>query len=314
MNFSRQMDELARMPEAKERIAKLQNILVRSTQFRNALAKMEECMELTQLSAVPRCMMLTGSTGLGKTTIIETLVRAYRSVEHADVTEVPVFSAFVPKPATIGGLMTQLLVGLGAPKPESGTHATKLTKLHTLLKACRVKLIVLDEFQHLTEGMTSQKTQEVSDWVKTLINGTGVPMVLAGMPTALSVVNCNPQLARRFPIKVQLQPFTWHNDQDELIKILNSIDKQLPFTQPSALAEKDMPLRLMAASDGNLGELMQLLNEAARFAIFDTASCIGKSHFIEAYNAVGRDVHMNPFQADVRELEKIVANQPERAA
>lgn len=308
MHFSKMLSALEATSDGLQSFSAANKILVRPPHFKNVLANMEECLVLSQYAKEPRCMMLTGKTGVGKSTIMSTFEEAYPRVEHEHFTEIPVFQAEVPATATYRKLLINLLTKLGAPRPSYGNRDSLASRLFALLTECKVKLIILDEFQHLTQAATEKDMKIISDGIKNMINETGIPVVLCGMPDSIDVLRFNDQLLGRFAIRMQLNPYDWNNDRDVFIKVLDSIDQQLPFKRPSGLAEGEMPLRLMAASNGLMRPLMGLINEACIFASTDRASHISTTHFATAYRRVGADVAFRPFEADPREIERRLQN------
>ena len=314
MHFSKTLTALEATRDGLQNFAQTDSILVRPPHFKNILADMEECLVLSQYTKAPRCMMLTGESGVGKSTILETFEAAYPRVERDTYTEIPVFQAEVPDPVTLGGVISSLLHELGDPHSEVGTIPSRAKRLFTLLSECKVRLIILDEFQHLTQTATAKQMAEISDWLKSMINKTKIPVVLCGIPSALDVLRCNSQLMGRFPIRTQINPYYWDEDRLVFTKVLDGIDRQLPFAHPAGLAEGDMPLRLMAASNGCMRPLMGLIKEACIFASTDHASRISTTHLANAYRKVGLDVAFKPFEAEPRDLERRLQSQKLKGA
>lgn len=307
MSFSKRVEQVYHSQDIQTKLKKLSEILVAHTKFANALARMDECLHLSKFNNQPQCMMITGNTGLGKTTLITKFMERYPRTETEVTTRVPVFTADIPRPANIKGVISKMLEGLSQRRVPNLTVTTLARQLNKLLIECEVQMIILDEFQHLIERNTSRNTEEVSDWIKSLINDTKIPVVLCGLPSALDVLRCNEQLARRFPVRWSLTPFIWQEDHTSFVSTLRMIDEQLPFTQSSNLANKDMPRRLMIASGGNMSVLMNTIREAAAYAIHDGAPRIERKHFIDAYLQFGLDISFNPFEIEESMLTHIAA-------
>ena len=73
-------------------------------------------------------------------------------------------------------------MALGAGFPDRGSIEEKRIKLLELLRRCKTRLIILDEFQHLVERGTRPRIEAVADAIKTLINQSGIPIILVGHP------------------------------------------------------------------------------------------------------------------------------------
>lgn len=88
------------------------------------------------------------------------------------------------------------------------------------------------------------RLQRVSDWLKNLINQVQTPVILAGLPRSIAVVNANPQLRRRFGAPHYMQPFSF-DTEDEILEfrgVLHSIQSRLPVPCVS-LSENNMARR-----------------------------------------------------------------------
>ena len=109
-------------------------------------------------------------------------------------------------------LAEAILRALGDPAAAKGTTAEKTQRIIGFFRECGVQLLLIDEFQHFFDGTRVAESRRVSDWLKLLINKVGLPVVLAGLPRAIQVVNINPQLRRRFAAPYYMEPvgsFPW---------------------------------------------------------------------------------------------------------
>jgi hypothetical protein len=90
--------------------------------------------------------------------------------------------------------------------------------------------LALDEFQHFFDGKRLTESQRVSDWLKLLIETLQVPVVLAGLPRAMQVVNNNPQLRRRFAAPHYMEPFEFGtvDERKEFRAVLKGLSVGLP--------------------------------------------------------------------------------------
>ena len=75
-------------------------------------------------------------------------------------------------------------------------------------------MLILDEFQHFIDRDSAKVLKTVSDWLKTLILDTNLPIILIGLPEAEQILqlNCHSQLSRRFANRCYLGPFVWQPD------------------------------------------------------------------------------------------------------
>ncbi len=65
-------------------------------------------------------------------------------------------------------------------------------------------MLILDEFQHFIDRDSAKVLKTVSDWLKTLILDTNLPIILIGLPEAEQILqlNCHSQLVADLPIDV----------------------------------------------------------------------------------------------------------------
>ncbi len=290
-----------------ERLLRAEQIYVSYPRLEELRGKITRCHQLSQYAAEPECLFIKGPTGTGKTTLYRRYEQQHPRRETDDGTIVPVLSATIPVPATVKSLVTKLLVNLGDPAAERGTTDSRTLRLSTLLKNCRVELIILDEFQHFIDRDSQRVLQNVSDWLKNLLNETSIPIVLVGMPNSDLVLEANPQLRRRFSARESLEPFGWEPvaRRDDFRRFLKVLDSKLPFARSSHLADHAMALRFYYATDGVVANVMKLARRAAGLAVEGALDELTLPVLAQAYEeclASNNRGKSNPFAAEVDSL------------
>src|SRR5262249_37159701 len=170
-----------------------------------------------------------------------------------------------------------------------------------------VRAPLIDEFQHFIDRDSNVILTTVSNWLKNLLNETGVPMVLIGMPYSEAVLRANAQLERRFAMRASLDPFGWNTAerQTEFRLFLNYLDERLPFARRSGLAGPETALRVLCATEGIIGYVMKLIRRAAGMAIDEDRECLDLSVLASAYDERlrGRTPdRVNPFTSELEDL------------
>jgi len=267
----------------------------------------EHCHQYSKIAAEPECLLITGQPGAGKTTLLRGYARRYPRQATREGISVPVLDGAIPVPATVKHLVTELLSALGDPVPDKGTVVTQTQRLKRLIGECCVELIILDEFQHFIDRDSNVILVTVSNWLKDLLNQTGVPMVLIGMPYAEVILHANAQLERRFAMRASLDPFGWQTveRQTEWRMFLHYLDEQLPLLQRSGLADPEMALRIFCATEGVIGYVMKLIRRATALAIDERQECLDLKVLALAYDERLRGRapdRINPFICDLAEL------------
>ncbi|NLW90800.1 MAG: AAA family ATPase [Syntrophomonadaceae bacterium] len=261
-------DEMAVMPIA-QRVAIAESIYIGYPRFEEILDKINYCHEFSNITAEPECLLITGPTGAGKSTLKKLYERDHPRQILLSTTKVPILSGIIPVPATVKSLVQHLLVQLKDPLALKGTAVAQTERLKMFLSDCQVELIVLDELQHFIDRDSKRVLKTVSDWLKALIEETRIPVVLLGLPEAEGVIDSNEQLSRRFANRYVLQPFLFDTREhiDEFRTFLHLLDTKLPLCKKSNLADFDMACRIYYATDGVVGYVMKLVRKATFYAI-----------------------------------------------
>jgi hypothetical protein len=116
----------------------------------------------------------------------------------------------------------------------------------------------MDEFHNALSGRFDKRLH-FNVLVKNLTNETGVPIVAAGTASVDQVFQAEDQLNRRFN-RIKLDRMKC---DAEWRRILRSYGKIIPLRNASDLAEDSLAERLYALSGGIIGELSNLLYDAA---------------------------------------------------
>lgn len=276
----------------------IENICLHYPRFQGLLDRLETCMGDSSPIAEPACQLIVGPTGAGKSTLMQRFLKQHPADrEHPEAVRIPVLSATIPAPATMKNLATRLLHALGDPAFDKGTLDVKTLRLYGLLKACGVRLLILDEFQHFIDRESDKVLAAVSDWLKTLIIETKLPVVLIGLPKSCDVLKANEQLRRRFSGPVSLEPFGWSTIEErrELSTFLRRVDKALPLAGESGLAA--WADRFHAATAGVTAVIMKIVRGAAHCAVDEGAARITLTHLAQVYSerVLGFAGGTNPF-------------------
>jgi AAA+ superfamily predicted ATPase len=285
----------------QEKINGIKTLHVNHPRFKSAFKLIEQCHRSLEHTSDPQCMLITGPSGAGKTTLFKSYVKTYDKVVYGDKrTKKTLLWGEVPSPVKIPTFLEMMLEMLGDPFPTRGTIGNKNHRLVKLIKDCKVELIMLDEFQHFVSKEKYKVNYEVADCFKSLINRTQVPVVLFGLEEAEEVIETNPQLLRRFSYRSTIAPFSYDTPQgmDEFRKLLGQIDKKLPFKDRSNLAEAEIADRLMYATNGVMNSVMKIIRDAALRAVKDNRERIEMVDLAKVYNlhaSIMKGKDDNPF-------------------
>jgi Cdc6-like AAA superfamily ATPase len=292
----------------RERIRYIEEIIIIHPLFQKIFNAISECHERSKIMAEPQCFFITGKSGAGKSTLIKYYTSRYPRKITREGTIIPVLSSEILASATPKGIATGILLDLGDPLADRGTQIGQMIRVFKLVEECKVELIILDEFQRLIDDKSNLVIKKSAELVRDLVTRTNVPVVLVGMPESDMILGANEQLKRRFTARRDLTPFKFHTDGDimNFRKLLQLIDKKLPLSERSQLADPDMALRFYLASRGLISGVMKLVSKAAELAMEQDYEKIMLDHLAEAYEAISAlgQENNNPFLLDRKSLEK----------
>lgn len=291
----------------QERRKLVENIFIIYPKLKQIIEKISECHQGSKDAPEPKCLFITGMAGCGKTTIARHYESLYPRQETEGGTVSPVLSSTIFSPATVKGLSTGLLYSLGDPLADRGSITSQTTRLYKLVRKCGVELIILDEFQHLIDRDSDKVLKVASDWLKNLLNYTGVPVVLIGMPSSVRILRDNEQLKRRFSARKDLLPFGWEtaDRQADFIRFLKTLEKMLPLKEPSRLYSFETAFRIFCASGGVISNIMKIVRKAALLALERSQESISLDLLAIAYEdeiASVNPTYENPFLTDADKL------------
>ena len=293
------------------RLVAIEKLVVNSPERQTILARIDRCRTRSQYSAEPDCMCIFGPQGVGKTTIAEEYTKRFPIREEPEQRIVPVLNITTPSPATVKGLATAMLLGLGDPKAECGDTVPRTLRLYQHIHQCKVEQIILDELQHFGDYDSEVPIKKVSNWLKNLINYCKIPIVLMGMPYAEDILTLNDQLARRFEMRVRLKHFLWKGEEDcmKFRQFIKTLTDALPLQKNPKLIAEDTALRIFCATKGRLSFVVALLRRAAGFAVERKLHTINFELLGEVYaetlgTLVPSPSGENPFVAGRKELNE----------
>jgi hypothetical protein len=264
--------EVRRLPH-QQRIPYVHKVRVFHPDLQRLLAKIERCYTQQPYAAEPPCLMISGRTGAGKTTLAEIMIERHPTEWRPEGRYSPVVRAIVEVPARVKNLASTLLRALGDPLYEKGSTIEMAARIEHLCKNCGVRVIIIDEIHHFVDPDRKKVLNDVTNWLKTLIKDrTKVAFILIGLEDeAEQLLKANGQLLRLFGTPKLLPAFIWDEDKPKTINqfraLLCMIEDQLPLNEPSDLSNQEIAQRVFVASDGTLSYVMRLIRGATERAL-----------------------------------------------
>lgn len=242
----------------------LRKTLLTHKRFIKVISHIAELHHHSQSNSVGGGLLITGPSGVGKTTILQHYLEQFPRVKELHKTRIPVLDVVTPSSPTVKSFTEAILIALGDPMARRGSAEEKTFRIFQLLKACEVEILLIDEIQHFYYAHTIVEFRRVTDWLKNMISITGLAVVLFGLEEAEMVVFSNEQLARRFSSRLHLSPFSLTNDADflEFRAALKGLQAILPISTEEPLHEANLARRFLIGSNGLLDYVRKILEGA----------------------------------------------------
>jgi hypothetical protein len=233
------------------------------TRSKRILEKLEDLASYPRVDRMPN-LLIIGDTNNGKTMIASRFQRLHPASDetNGDHALVPVLLVQAPPVPDESRFYGAILEALGAPYKPRGSVLEKQVQVLHLLRGVQLRMLVIDEIHHILAGHIAKQRQFLNV-LKHLGNELRIPLVGVGTIDAVRAIQTDPQLANRFePVALP----RWEMNR-EFQTLLASFERTLPLRKPSRLAEPGMAARLLALSEGTIGELFSLLMAATIRAI-----------------------------------------------
>ena len=233
------------------------------TRAMKVLSQLEDMLTHPKTHRMPG-LLVVGDTNAGKTMLANRFVQLHPAWDNpeGEAAVVPVLMMQAPPGPNEGRFYDGILESLFAPYQRHESAAKKQFQVLRLLKQLDLRMLIIDEIHNILSGPVSKQRQFLNV-LKYLSNDLQIPLVGLGTKEALRAIQADPQLANRFtPVALP----TWRMDR-EFLMLLTSFEQVLPLHQPSKLVEERMARKLLALSEGSLGELSALLTAGAIYAV-----------------------------------------------
>ena len=212
----------AQLESARVRAA-LDAIVVPNPRAERAHAVFDFLVEHGRLQAgrPTRCVLLTGPSQSGKSTILKPYVARLNTAQALEAGRIPVLFVDLKPAITTKGLAQNILDAMArhgfTTGSMNGSESVLLSRVDRLLEAARVELLVLDEFHHI-QNIESRKTAWlVAETIKLFLIEGKCPVVLSGIDAAKAPFPENRQLSQRAEPPIELHPLKIASREDRVL-------------------------------------------------------------------------------------------------
>lgn len=235
---------------------------------KTTLAELERLFSYDCADEEAEHLLIIGESGVGKSTLLRRFRDLHPPVSHDEYTAVPVLYVALDSACSIKKLARSLLLELGSKYWDKGDESQLTYQLICLLRGCRVRLVILDEVNHLVDKGGEKTHHNIADRIKRLSDATHLPFVLAGIPRAERLLDTNDQLRSRFRHVISIQPFSMEDKdrESEFRSVLLSFRRLLGDIPSVDLSHRTIARAFVFATGGRLREIRKLLIRAVELA------------------------------------------------
>ncbi|MDQ7978039.1 TniB family NTP-binding protein [Paraburkholderia sp. SARCC-3016] len=270
-------------------------IRIHHTKFKEALDGIGRIVQIGHHLRQPVGASIVAPAGAGKTLLIDAVQR--NVCEWPFLRPHSVLVASLKESPTVAQIQNDLLESFSyaiPPRARQQTNAILFNVLADAIDQHDIRLIALDEYQHVFLAQKEDVRSVIIDWTKRLMSRTGLPIVLSGTEMLRSIEQADAQLSTRISSVFSLPEF--RNDA-EWRGVLTAFATAVREISLSPLVE-DYANLVFKATKGTMRLLKMLVIEAAMITIDAGDSQVGKHHLKLAFDRmVGPDSFRdNPFE------------------
>jgi hypothetical protein len=299
-------------------LAKLNSLYVETRFHRDAQRQLRN---LFRGASIPKTDRLTlaiiGPTGSGKSTALQQSVSWLRAFnELSPDSPDPVSRTALSANTRPKEILAKLLVDGGDPLSASGPQHQLERRLAKLGPRFKPLGLALDELHHCFENKAPREVALMASTLKNIVNHVPRPIVVMGVASLDAFLDSSAELRMRFRHRVYLEdPLIQRlEDVKDLLDLLTAMAKVVPCAADCLLNTKELLVRLLFASGGRFGAIVDLVKTACLEGADDESPVVRLTDFSSAYklstSLTQRKVDADPFAmpyADVLQLAKQAA-------
>lgn len=208
-----------------------------------------------------RGIALIGASGSGKSTAVRQLLARHESLvlSNPETARADVISLAVPTPATAKFVGMTTLEALGLQLRRDRTAQTIWTMVKDHLRERQTLFLHYDEAQDLSLHQTPKELTSIVNTLKSLLQNPDWPvgLILSGTPELSSIINHDPQLARRI-YPVEIPRLSAAIDSDPVTGLIVKYADAAGLEASPGVLTRDFSARLIHAADREFGLLVEM--------------------------------------------------------
>lgn len=182
-------------------------------QYKAVFDTLVDEIERALANGTPFVFPLLGDSRAGKTALLKD-VEAYFASRRSPSGHPLVMFVSMPAAASNVALAMRIIETIIGNIPIKGKVHQILDRAVKTMQAAGVKVLMVDEMNHLLEKRTTERAQnkeirQIADWFKELGDLATVSMVVAGLPHLSRMYADNDQLQNRGLVGATIHPYAW---------------------------------------------------------------------------------------------------------
>ncbi len=158
---------------------------------------LKQCIDDALAGFAPKVTRVPGPSGVGKSSLIATLARAYPKTRVNGRLVEPVLVVEVPQFASVKQLPLSVLDALGLQVTGTMTAESMFNLMKKQLELAGTRVVIFDEISQLVEEGARVPPRAASEWLKRLVNQAKVALIVFDIPRLERLFSANEQLRRR---------------------------------------------------------------------------------------------------------------------
>lgn len=275
--------------------ARISEIRIHHSKFKEALDGIGRVIQVGNYLPQPAGISVIAPAGAGKTLLINSIQN--NVCDWPFLSPNSVLVASLKEAPNVSQIQNDLLSGFNyaiAPRSSPKSNASSFNLLVDAIKHHDIRLIALDEYQHVFLARGGDMHASITDWTKRLMSATGRPVLLSGTEMLGNVEKGDPQLSTRIPTVITLPAFK--NDA-KWRGVLKAFASGIPDMDLTSLCDNHATATFKATK-GKMRLLKTLIVEASMIAFDSSEKKVTADHLHQAFQRVfGVDSSLaNPFK------------------
>lgn len=218
----------------------------------------------------PQGRLVVGRSLMGKSTIFEEYLRNHRASDNpeGEAAIVPVLLVQYPETPS-EGIYPEILAKLNARLPINAQARVQRKAAVELLRSIGLRVLLIDELHNVLDGSANAQRKGLNS-IKYLMNELRRPVVCAGTAEVFTAIKSDTQMHSR----LKRLPLVRFSDDADFQELLAGFELLLPLRKASHLDDATLSTEIFQITMGIVGEVADLLNNAAIYAIEEGIECI----------------------------------------